>query len=228
MIQAVNYSQLSDFFKDSKVTTFKRRDMIMRPDENTNDIIYIQEGFVRAYRISEKGEELTFVILKKGDFFPFTFGSGAIHNSYYLEAITQVEILRTSKDRFLEFIRENPDIYYELTNNILARVDGLLTRMEHLVFGTAYTKIATTLLMCAKRFGEQNGSEVIVRVPLTHQDIATLVGITRETTSLEMKKLEKKGILRRQRKLIVIKNIHLLEKEALVEENEPQVFYNSL
>jgi CRP-like cAMP-binding protein len=85
--------------------------------------------------------------------------------------------------------------------------------MEYLVFSNAYTKIATTLISCANKFGEiQKNNSTIIDIPLTHKDIATLVGITRETTSLEMKKLEKQGFISRDGRRLIINNVKKLEE----------------
>ena len=142
---------------------------------------------------------------------------------------TNAEFLREVKPRkagnaFQTFITNELHVLnsdtIEMTSRILVRFDSVLARMEHLIFSNAYTKVATTLLMCAKRLGEENGDEIIVKVPLTHKDIATMIGITRETTSLEMKKLERKGYITRNGKYLIIKNYKLLEEEAL--QSSPQ------
>ena len=92
--------------------------------------------------------------------------------------------------------------------------------MEYLVFSNAYIKVATTLLICAKRFGEKDGDIVIVKVPLTHHDISTLVGVTRETTSLEIKKLEKQGYLGKLGRLFIIRNVKKLEEAIFLASQE--------
>lgn len=190
--------------------------MILSSDEASSHIYYITSGYVRAYRISENGDELTLLILKPGDFFPMTYGLNSMPNIYYLEALTPLSAWRAPQDKFLSFLAASPDVFFALSTNIMDRFDGLLARMEYLVWSSAYTKIAAVLYICAKRFGEQNGTEVTLQIPLTHRDISTLVGLTRETTSLEMKKLEKKGLIRRKNKHLTIRNLAKLEQESLL------------
>ncbi len=209
---------MTEFFAQFKPVQYKKHDVILRADENPTCVYYIKSGFVRAYRISETGEELTLMILQPKDFFPITYGINDLPNTYYIEAITQIEVYKAPKEQFITFLKENPDTLYELTSQILERFGGLLTRMEYLVISRAYTKVAATLLMCATSFGDQRGSEVVVRLPLTHKDIANLAGITRETTCLEMKKLEQKGLVHRLGRLLVVNNMEKLEAESTVSE----------
>lgn len=220
--------KLDAFFGRTKLQYYKKKTLILHPNDTPSNVFYLKKGYVRVYRISEEGEELTLTILKPGDFFPLTYGINNVTNPYYLEAITSLELWRAPQEQFLQFVKSDPDVLYELTTRILVRFDGVLSRMGYLVFSNAYIKVAMTLLICAKRFGEKVGDEIIVKVPLTHRDIATIVGITRETTSLEMKKLEKKGFLGRQGRLYTVKNIKRFEEEILYISQEETILTNSL
>lgn len=226
MLPPLITEKLDEFFHHYTHLYFKRKEMILRSDDAKSNIYYIKNGFVRAYRISENGEELTLLILKPGDFFPMTYGLNNFPNIYYLEALTPLETWRAPQEKFLMFLKDSPDIFFALSTLVMDRFDGLLARMEYMVWSKAYTKIAAILLICAKSFGEKNGDDVIVKVPLTHKDIATLVGLTRETTSIEMKKLEKKGLFRRKGRLLIIKDMQKLQQESLLNNQEELLINN--
>ena len=164
MISQTSSEKLHSFFTNYTLLKYKKRDMILRANDTPSSVFLIQQGYIRVYRISEQGEELTLTILRPGDFFPLTYGLYTTPNSYYLEALTALEFWRAPKDRFMEFTRNNIDVYFELTNKILIRLDGVLSRMEYLIFSNAYTKIAATLLICAKRFGDEQGENIILKI----------------------------------------------------------------
>lgn len=212
--------KVNQFFNKFKQLKYDKKEIILYADSSCQNVYYIKSGYVRAYRISEQGEELTVTILKADDIFPLSLGLNESNNSYYLEAVTPVEVYSAKKDLFLEFIKSNPDIFYDMTSLVFNHFGSLLNRMEYLIISRAYTKVATTLLSYAKRFGEKKGGDLIVNLPLTHKDIATLVGITRETTCLEMKKLEKMGVIAHQGRLLVIKDIKKLEEESYLDSPE--------
>lgn len=106
---------------------------------------------------------------------------------------------------------------FEFASRILTRFGGVLTRMEYAMFGNAQSKVASMLLICAERLGKENKKGITVQVPLTHQDIASLLGIARETASIEMKKLQTKDLIGYQGKYLVIKNIQRLKEECMLE-----------
>ena len=135
-------------------------------------------------------------------------------NPYFFETMSSVEVLRAPKEKFLEFMEKEPTIVLELTKRVLSGLSGLLWVMEHLLFSSARTKVISVILICSKRFGTKNGNrEIIIELPLTHQNIASLAGLTRETTSIELGKLSKEKIIAFKNRLLVVKDIDKIEEE---------------
>lgn len=209
-------TKLSDFFSQFKTSNFKRGQVIIRDDTNPNGVYLLRKGNVRLFLNSENGEELTALILKPGDLFPLRWALNNVDNIYNFEALTDTELLSAPRDKFLEFIKGNNDILFEVASYSSFTVGALIYRMQHIVFGNAHAKVASILLTCAKRFGEGHGAseEIKIQIPLTHQDIATAAGITRETASIEMKKMEKRGVISYKSRSIVVQNLLALEEES--------------
>lgn len=220
MLTPHSKQKLDAFFKQYSKRYLKKRETVIHSDELKSHIYYIKSGFVRVYRISEEGEELTLLILKPQDFFPLTYGLNNMPTIYYLEAITEVEVYKAPQNHFLKILRTEPEVFFELSTEVMDRFDGLLARMEYMVWSKAYTKIAATILICARRFGRVKNNTILIGVPLTHRDIATIVGLTRETTSIEMKKLENKGLIKRTGRLLLITDLLKLEHESLLNHQE--------
>lgn len=220
MLSNTSCGELEKFFGRFKVINYHKRDIVLQAEEKSNFVFYIKSGYVRVFRVSQQGEELTLIILKSGDFFPFLWKIDEIPSNFYLEAITSLEVARLPQKEFTQFLESHPRVFNGLVNHLLVRFSGLLTRIEYLVFGNAYCKVASTILVCANCFGTHQGKDVVLDLPLTHKDIANLVGITRETTCLEMKKLERKGLLYHRGRSLVVSDIERLEKESLLSSNK--------
>ena len=208
--------KLENFFAQFKTLHYGKGEMILRGGDSPQGVYFIKKGYVKDYAISKEGEELTFIIFKPGDFFPMQWAMLDKENAHYFEAMGQVEAWRASRDEFVNFIKSNPDVFFELTNQIVIRLGGILERMEYLAFGNAHERVASILAICAERFGEKQGRGITIKVRLTHKDIANLLGITRETASIELKKLERKSIIAYQRRLLIVKNKKRLEQESLL------------
>jgi CRP/FNR family transcriptional regulator len=113
----------------------------------------------------------------------------------------------------VNFIKDRPTIIFELLSELIERYAETLTRMEHLVFSDAYRRVISVLLYIASHFGEKQGFGVVVNHRFTQQDIATLVGVARETASNEISKLEKKGLVKYVDHSMVFESIKALDSE---------------
>lgn len=210
--------KLNNFFSGSKTYHYKKGETILHGGDAPQGVYFINKGYVRDYSISRDGEELTLIIFKPEDFFPMNWVFNDTPNFHYFEAMTAVELWRCPKEDFIAFLKANPDVFFELADHISLRLGGLLQRMEYLVFGNAYQKVASILMICAERFGEKSDGGIRIPIPLTHKDLAMLVGMTRETVSIEMKKLERKGIIEDNRRSIMVADMKKLRLESLDED----------
>ena len=212
--------KLNNFFSKYKKYSFKKGEVILRGGDAPQGVYFIGKGYVRDYSISKDGEELTLIVFKPEDFFPMQWVFNDRISQHYFNAMSAVELWRCPKEDFINFIEENPEIFFELTSHITLRLGGIMQRMEYLAFGNAYEKVASILMICAERFGEKKGKQVLIPFSLTHKDLAMFIGMTRETVSIEVKKLERKGIIGYKRHLIIVKNVKKLQLASLIDDSD--------
>lgn len=208
--------KLHKFFSGLKKLSFKKGETIYRAEDEVHGVFYLKKGYVRLYSLSKNAQQLIFIIYKPGDLFPLIPSINKTLAAYYTEAVTAVELYQASLEGFLNFIKNNSDVLFELTTRILTRFGGVLTRMEYAMFGNAQNKVAAILIICAERFGKKAKKGILIQVPLTHQDIANLLGMARETVSIEMKNLQKMNLIDYQGKHPVIKDIQQLKDKSVL------------
>lgn len=201
------------FYKQFKERSYKKGEMLIRADDDPQGIFCLTKGYVRQYTISKLGFELTLHILKPVSYFPLVWAVNGTPNVYYFEALTPVEVGRAPRDQVVDFIKDKPAVIFELLSELIEDYAESLNRIEHLVFSDAYRRVISVLLYIAKHFGEKSGNGILVGHHFTQQDIATLVGVARETASIELVKLEKKGLIKHIDRSIQIENIKKLELE---------------
>lgn len=214
------------FSKFDTKRVYDKKEVIIRADDDPPGVFYVKEGYARLYTLSSTGQELTLNIFKPGSYFSLMWALGDTANSYYFEALTKIEVLRAPKQALVEFVRKEPEVLFELTRRILIGLDGFLGVMESLMFGNSYNKVAIVLLVAARRFGKkEKDGEVVIDLPLTHQIMSTLAGLTRETTSMVIKEFEKAGIVSKKGRFLIVKKMEKLELETSFskEQSHPHV-----
>ncbi|MDP2638138.1 MAG: Crp/Fnr family transcriptional regulator [Candidatus Levybacteria bacterium] len=211
--------KIDKFFSKFEILNYRKGESVIRPEDTPRGVYYVKSGYVKMNLILENGRELTVNIFKKGSYFPMMWAISNISNTYYYQVMSKSQLRRIPKEKFLDFLRGNPDVVFELLSRILVGFNALVANIEHMLSGSAYDRIIAVLLLLGRRFGEKmNGKDgaVIVRIPLTHQDIANIAAITRETASIAIKQVEKKKLIGRKGKFLIIKNL-----SGLVKEKEP-------
>lgn len=190
-----------EFVKAYPTKEFAKGEMILMQGEVPTDIHIIKSGFVKAYSIDQDGEEHPISFDMSGEVFPIGWALNLIDSTQYLyKALTDCEVYMVPKEDFAIHIKDNPKIGYEFYEALARWVLGLQARIHALSQKLSRDKIILTLIYLAECFGTdvENSAKAKKRrivIPLTHQELSSFVGLTRETMSIELKKLEKLGAI---------------------------------
>jgi CRP/FNR family cyclic AMP-dependent transcriptional regulator len=119
---------------------------------------------------------------------------------------------QVSRQSFMDFLKSSPDALPPLLDMTMEmyRLHG--DRIFNLEFRTVRERIISYLLTMSDRFGKPTSDGILIEVPLRHQDIASSVNATRETTSRELSALERKGLLVNRQSSILLKDVEALQK----------------
>jgi CRP/FNR family transcriptional regulator len=205
---------VEEFFSSYTPLKFKKGDTIIRAGDEPNGVMYLVGGHVRMYALSPSGDVVVLHVFAPGSFFPMLWAIAEAENRYYFDAATATEVYRAPKADVLAFFSRHPEVLFDLTRRLLSGMAGLLMRLESLVFGEASVKTALLLLHFAKHFGEREEGGIVLRVPLAHREIASWIGTTRETASLQMEQLKKEGIIKYKGRTIIITDMESLKKKS--------------
>jgi CRP/FNR family transcriptional regulator len=109
------------------------------------------------------------------------------------------------KTRFLQHSKVNPEIMREVALGMSGRYDDLMNRLDSVEQTTIRGKIISTLLYLGERFSASNTVDLFeIGLRLTRNDIASMVGSTRETISVELNLLKASGAISYDRSKFVI------------------------
>ncbi len=205
--------RIESFFSQFRLVHYQSGETLFSAQDAPPGIFYIKRGFVRQYSISEQGIELTIHMYGPESHLPMMWGLNDIPNRHHFQAVTKVEVFLAPKNQVADLFSAEPQIACEFSKRLLAGLDGLARRIENITYGKAYDRVISVILYLASHFGSRKRQQVSISHRFTHNDIAALVGITREHVSLEIEKLEKKKLIKAKDHSITIPNITKLEAE---------------
>jgi CRP/FNR family transcriptional regulator len=177
----------------------------------------IRSGFVKAYEITAAGDEKPISFDGKFDLFPVAWAFGKAPSAqFYHQAYTDCEIYQLPREDFLHYVETQPKLSYRFMHYLLSRCLDYQAHVSSLEQAKAADKLLHALNFLTYRFGKKIArSRIRMLLPLTQQDLANFLGLTRETTGTQLKQLERQGIIsyRRQEYIVDKKQLDkLLEK----------------
>lgn len=203
--------KVENFFSSFKIRAHKKGEILIRAYDNPKGIIYLVDGLVKMYSISKNGDEFVLNVFKPFSFFPMSWIVSNSKNHYFYETMAPSKTRLAPTQKVNEFIKSNPDVLFDLLKRVFIGIEGLLIKMAYAMSGEAYSRLIAELLTEAKRFGKKNGR--IYELKISESDLATEVGLARETVSREIKLLKNKGLIKVKNKKLTIINIGKLEEE---------------
>lgn len=215
MIRDDPLTKLASFFSSYPLIQYKKGEMIIRSEDQPQGVYFLEKGYVKMNTVLPEGKELTLNIFKPGTYFPMMWAIANCKNIYSFQAMEKTTVYRAPKTDVINFLLSNNEALYDLTRRILLAIEGFLFNMEFLLTGSSYHRVIAVFCLLAKRCStEEQNMHVSITMPLTHQDIANLAGITRETASLAIKELAHKKLVIRNRHSFIIPDLKRLEHQV--------------
>ena len=199
-------------FSDGKLIHFNKNQTIVNGFNEPDGVYLIKKGFVKAYTVSAEGQNNLLLIHDAGEFIPLPWAlDGAYTTGLFYEAMTDVTVLRSSKDKLRVAMGNNSWLSQEILNQVVGIVTDYTHRIQTLEFRSARGRIISEILNLSERFGEKHGKEVFIKAPITHQDIADSINMTRETASRALELLFKENLLGQINHLFTILDLSKLQ-----------------
>lgn len=190
---------------------FHRGNVILHPNEPQEMVYLIKEGRVKISRYSPDGREQILTLLESGDI----FGELALVKAtepVHVEALEETLLCELYRDDFLALIRRQPEVMLHMIRVLAERLRVAEEEIADLVFRDVSGRLASLLLRLAEAYGQQGGGGMRLTLRLTHQDIASMIGATRETVTSTLTRFREASLINIDHRYIVIKNREKLRR----------------
>jgi len=196
--------------------------MVQSSDERYRSLLnVIKKGYIKRYSITNDGSLAVQAVYGPGDIFPLTLVFKSLVNQevyqgpeiIYYQTMTNAEIYSIDVESLVEVSAKEPAIYRDLLTEAGVRTNSNIQRLENLSLKSSYRRTAHQLAYYAHQFGEKKNGNIRINLPLTHQDLADILSLTRETVSLNLHKLQQENLIKNGRNIVVV-DLDKLEAEA--------------
>lgn len=203
-------AELGELIKFMHLETYQKGEYVFLSGDPSTTVYSLLYGSVQLNHQTAQGRQFTLTIIKEGEIFGETSLAGEEKRRWTAQAVENSTLCAIQKNDFLHFSRSNPKMTLGITKLLHQQIIGLENKLEELIFKNMEARLAHTLLWLAERFGECRGTSVAIRLKLTNQDLAHLIGAARETVSSIIAQWKRQGVLSKTGG-----KIHLHHKETL-------------
>ena len=193
---------------------YAKGETIYFPGDPSDTVYTLHHGRVRLDYLDASGKRLTFAIVGPGQVFGETALAGEQTRRWIAEAMEDTTLCIVHRDDLMRFAEANPKFALTITKLIGSRMVEVENKLENLLFRGVQARLANTLLALAEEHGVDAEQGVRIELALTHQELAHLIGSTRETTSATLGDLEDEGLIRKRRGEIVLADMERIRALA--------------
>lgn len=195
-----------------KRTNYKKGEIIFFEGDISDKLYVINHGKIKVFKYNKEGKEQILYILSSGDFLGDLSLLKKDEFKFNAEALEDVNICQLTKDDFDQAVKENPDISLKLLEVLYERINKLENLVESLSTKDIETRISRLLLGLIKDFGIPQDNTVILELPLSREDMANYIGVTRETISRRLNAMQEEGTLTLEgNRTIILNDMEYLE-----------------
>ncbi len=193
---------------------FKKNEYIYFEDEPSQYIYLIASGRVKIASYKDDGREIVKAILSQGEIFGELALAGERRRRDFAQALDDdTTVCPMSIEDLQEMMAKSKPLNLKIIKLIGLRITRLERRIESLVFKDARTRIVEFLEEMAEEKGKKVGYETMFKNHLTHKDIASLTGTSRQTVTTVLNELKERNVINFDRRRFLIRDMDLLRKE---------------
>lgn len=191
---------------------YKKGSIVIYQGEVSRDVFVLSEGIVKAYSINNQGDERIVSFYGQDEIFPEPWSMGSSATApYYYECVSDTKLHVIPQQEFKKAAVKSPELMEEVANYYVAAMADSMMRINGLEQAKANEKLVFTLLYLVQRHGKLLGGELYrINLSLTQQMIASMLGLTRETTANELLKLKRKKVLSYRSQRYIVDRAKLL------------------
>jgi CRP-like cAMP-binding protein len=210
-------TELSQLESRARVRKFPSRSPVYLPADQADAVLLLASGRVRIGNFTADGKQSILAFIEPGEL----FGELAIFDpgqrQEVAETVEPSTVVMFPREAFWACMQQHAEISIGVTKLIGLRRQRIERRLKYLLFRSNRDRLVHLLLELADQYGQGTPQKVLIRLKLSHQDLANIIGSTRETVTVTLGELQAQGLLELGRQKIILCDLARLADGAQTE-----------
>ena len=208
----LNLQDRQDFFRLGNIRSYRRDELIFQEGSSSDEIFLLLEGRVKVFELSKEGREMILWFCFPGELFGLAEVMQKNGREVSAQASKSVEVLAIKTLDFQRYIKQHSQLALRVIELLGYRLRELSDVLLDLASDDVTSRVIKLLTRLCSRYGKRIGNDILLDIALTHQEMADMIGASRQTVTSVLSALRKQGVLKMQQRLIYIQDTSWLEK----------------
>jgi CRP-like cAMP-binding protein len=202
--------ELSRLEARSFARTFPRKSPIYSPADDASSVLLLTRGRAKLCSLNSDGKQAILAFIEPGELFGELAVLGLRSREERAEAVETSTVLAIPGEEIEALMERHPDVSLGITKLIGLRRRRIERRLRHLLFHSTRDRLTHLLLELAEQYGVRTAAGVALKVKMSHQDLADVIGASRESVTLRLGELQAEGWLSIAKRTITIRDLDRL------------------
>jgi CRP/FNR family cyclic AMP-dependent transcriptional regulator len=214
VLAALSVDELRRLESRSRAKWFAAGSPIYLPSDLADGVLLLTEGRVRICSTNEEGKRAILSYVDPGELFGELSLLGDVVRDELAEAVERSQVILMPRDEIQRVMQGNARLTLGITKLVGLRRQRIERRLKSLLFRSVGQRLADLLLELAERYGKAAEIGVVIDLRLSHQEMASAIGSTRESVTLLLGEWTAAGIVAKQRNRVTILALERLRRLA--------------
>lgn len=221
LFEKLTPDQFSRLEKRARMRRFPKGSPVYLPSDAASSVFLLAEGRVKLCSVTPDGKQAILAFIEPGELFGelSLFEEG--ESDEYAETMAKSTLVMLPRDVVEELMGESPGLVLSVTKLMGLRRRRMERRLKSLLFRSNRDRLVHLLLDLTNQYGHQTSEGIQLKIPLSHQDLASIIGATRETVTTLLGELQLGGYIKVARQKLLIRQLSGLAE--LVESPVPRL-----
>lgn len=204
LFERLTPEQLAQLERQSRQKTFARGNSVYLPSDSAAGVLLVAEGRIRLSSLTPDGKQAILAFVEPGEVFGELALLDAGAREEYAEAVAASTVILLPGDLLQQFLMESPHFSLGITRLIGLRRRRVERRLKSLLFRSTRERLGSLLLELVEQYGRPVPEGILIDLKLSHQDLASIIGATRESVTLLLGELQSEGLVVVSRQRVVV------------------------
>lgn len=221
LFEQLDAAEITRLESQSRMQVFPRKSLVYLPSDRGNAVFLLTSGRIRLYHVTSDGKETVLTFIEPGEIFGELTLFGQTQREEFAEAMEKSTVVMIPGAEVQQLMETQPALTIQLTRLMGLRRQRIERRLKSLLFRSNRERLVFLLLELAEKYGKSTPAGVTIGIRLSHQELASMIGSTRETITVLLGELQLEGCLLVKRRQTILTNLPQLA--SAIDEVPPEI-----